>query len=174
MAQETERKFLVKDETWRAESREGRLYRQGYLSRVKERIVRVRTAGQKGSITVKGITKGISRAEFEYEIPLEDANQMLEHLCEKALIEKIRYKVLYEDMTWEVDEFKGENEGLVLAEVELSDENQKIVLPPWVGDEVSGDPRYYNANLVEHPFCRWKDQGLEEWSPTGKPVVPIT
>jgi adenylate cyclase len=155
MAQETERKFLVKDDAWRVGNPSGLFYRQGYLSRVKERVVRVRTAGQKGFLTVKGITRGISRAEYEYEIPLEDANHMLEHLCQRPLIEKMRFRIPFEGMTWEVDEFLGENLGLVLAEIELSDEGQEVILPSWVGEEVSGDPRYYNVNLVKHPFCRW-------------------
>ncbi len=155
MALETERKFLVKDDTWRAGNPAGLFYRQGYLSRVKERVVRVRAAGGKGFITVKGITRGISRTEYEYEIPVEDANYMLDHLCEQPLIEKMRYKVPFEGMIWEVDEFQGDNLGLVLAEIELSHEGQEVIQPPWLGKEVSGDPRYYNANLVEHPFRRW-------------------
>jgi adenylate cyclase len=160
MAQETERKFLVKDDTWRAGNPSGLFYRQGYLSRAKEQVVRVRSAGGKGFLTVKGITRGISRAEYEYEIPVEDANHMLEDLCERPLIEKRRYEVPFEGMTWEVDEFLGGNLGLVLAEIELSDEGQEVILPPWVGEEVSGDPRYYNAYLVKHPFCgREKQKG---------------
>jgi len=157
MAQETERKFLVKDDAWREGDPPGLFYRQGYLSRVKERVVRVRAAGEKGFLTVKGITRGISRAEYEYEIPLQDANHMIEHLCERPLIEKMRYRIPFEGMTWDVDEFLAENLGLVLAEIELSHEGQEIILPPWLGEETSGDPRYYNANLVEHPFRQWRN-----------------
>jgi adenylate cyclase len=155
MAQEIERKFLVGDNAWRAGNPAGLFYRQGYLSRVKERVVRVRSTGERGFLTVKGITRGISRAEYEYEIPVGDANQMLEHLCERPLIEKTRYEVPFEGMIWEVDEFLGDNLGLVLAEIGLPREGQEITLPPWLGEEVSEDARYYNANLVQHPFCRW-------------------
>src|SRR5580692_9224986 len=117
MGHEIERKFLVKTESWRR-PKDGVRYRQGYLSTVKERTVRVRTAGNKGFITVKGITVGASRSEYEYEIPLTDANEMLERLCERPLIEKTRYRIPQGDVVWEVDEFEGENAGLTTAEVE--------------------------------------------------------
>ncbi|MCP4660634.1 MAG: CYTH domain-containing protein, partial [bacterium] len=104
---------------------------------------------------VKGVSTGITRMEFEYEIPLADANGMLDNLCETPLIEKTRYVIPYEGFTWEVDEFHGENAGLIVAEVELEDENQEFRRPPWVGEEVSDDPRYFNANLVEHPYTTW-------------------
>ncbi len=154
MGKEIERKFLVKGEAWKKMA-QGVMYRQGYLSTVKERVVRVRTIDDKGYLTIKGISKGISRLEFEYEIPLEDANKMLDELCERPLIEKARYKIEYSGLIWEVDEFFGDNEGLTLAEVELSDENQQIELPEWIGEEVSGDPRYFNSNLIKHPFKEW-------------------
>ncbi len=154
MGKEIERKYLVKGDSWKALAR-GVMYRQGYLSTVKERVVRVRTIDDKGYLTIKGISKGISRLEFEYEIPLEDANKMLDELCERPLIEKARYKIEYGGLVWEVDEFFGDNEGLILAEVELSDENQHIELPDWIGEEVSGDPRYFNSNLIKHPYKEW-------------------
>ncbi len=154
MGKEIERKFLVKGEDWKKGSR-GTVYRQGYLSSAKERVVRVRTIEDKGFLTIKGITKGVSRSEFEYEISAEDAGIMLDGICEKPLIEKKRYKVPVGGLVFEVDEFFGENAGLVVAEVELQDENQKIDLPAWVGDEVSGDPRYFNSNLIKHPFSKW-------------------
>ena len=154
MAKEIERKFLVKDNSWRAGAA-GKCYRQGYLSTDKERTVRVRTAGDKGFITVKGASIGATRPEYEYEIPLSDANEMLDTICAHPLIEKTRYRIPSDGLTWEVDEFEGENQGLTVAEVELEDENQEISLPDWIGREVTGDPRYFNANLVKHPFSKW-------------------
>ena len=154
MAKEIERKYLVKGDKWR-ELAKGVMYRQGYLSTVKERTVRVRTIDDNGFLTVKGITIGATRMEFEYEISVEDANQMLDELCERPLIEKSRYKIDYAGLTWEVDEFFGDNKGLIVVEVELTDESQTIELPEWVGEEVSNDPRYFNSNLIKHPYCKW-------------------
>ena len=154
MAKEIERKFLLSGDGWRVGAR-GTSYRQGYLSTVKERTVRVRTVGEKGFLTVKGLTTGVTRAEFEYEIPTADAHAMLEALCERPLIEKKRYRIEYGGLVWEVDEFFGENAGLVLAEVELEHEGQTVDLPSWIGEEVSGDPRYFNANLIKKPFTTW-------------------
>jgi CYTH domain-containing protein len=154
MAKEIERKFLLKGDGWR-ELASGEVYRQGYLSTLKERTVRVRITGSKAYLTIKGPVTGATRLEYEYEIPLEDAEEMLDKLCEDPLIEKTRYKIEFGGLLWEVDEFGGENEGLFLAEVELSDENQEIELPEWIGEEVSGDPRYLNANLVKFPYRRW-------------------
>lgn len=154
MGKEIERKFLVSGEDWRALA-EGVAYRQGYLSTVKERTVRVRTIGDKGFLTIKGITVGATRSEYEYPIPADDANQMLDDLCEKPIIEKRRYKIPKGGFTWEVDEFDGVNAGLIVAEVELESEDQAFEKPSWVGDEVSGDPRYFNANLIANPFTKW-------------------
>ena len=153
---EIERKFLVKKEIWRPRGA-GVLFRQGYLSTQKERVVRVREAGDAGFLTVKGATEGISRPEFEYPIPVEDAREMLDALCERPLIEKRRHREEHEGMTWEIDVFLGENAGLVLAEVELQSPTQSFTLPPWAGEEVSADPRYFNANLVKHPFRQWPE-----------------
>ena len=155
MAKETERKFLVIDDTWRGQGG-GKRYRQGYLSTVKEHTVRVRTTGDKGFITIKGISVGATRPEYEYEIPLADAIEMLDRLCERPLIEKTRYRVSNEGLVWEIDEFEGDNRGLIVAEVELRDETQSITLSGWIGREVTGDPRYFNANLVANPFSRWQ------------------
>lgn len=152
MAKEIERKFLVKEGTWRNEK--GTEYRQGYLNSAKERIVRVRTIDDKGYLTIKGITVGASRTEFEYEIPRQDADQLLD-LCEKPLIEKIRYQVVEGDFVWEIDEFLGENRGLIVAEVELESEDQAFSKPDWVGKEVTGDPRYFNSNLIKNPYTMW-------------------
>jgi CYTH domain-containing protein len=154
MAKEIERKFLVKSDRWRGQG-VGKRYRQGYLSTGKERTVRVRTAGDRGVITVKGISVGATRSEYEYEIPFADANEMLDRLCERPLIEKTRYRIPGEGVVWEVDEFAGENRGLIVAEVELQSEDQAVSLPEWIGREVTDDPRYFNANLVAHPYSRW-------------------
>lgn len=157
MAQEIERKFLVTGDTWRQV--DGTLYRQGYLNTIKERTVRVRRKGEQGYLTIKGETVGATRLEFEYEIPADDADQMLDVLCERPLIEKKRYKVEHQGLIWEVDEFFGENEGLILAEVELTHEDQSVPKPNWIGEEVTDDPRYFNANLVNHPYRQW-DQSM--------------
>lgn len=154
MGKEIERKFLIKNDGWRSLA-SGTMYRQGYLSTVKERTVRVRTVGRKGFLTIKGVTTGVTRAEFEYEIPVTEANAMLDGLCERPLIEKSRYRIEHGGLVWEVDEFFGENRGLVIAEVELADEGQRIDLPSWVGEEVSDDPRFFNSNLTRNPFTRW-------------------
>jgi CYTH domain-containing protein len=154
MGKEIERKFLVKGDVWKSLAK-GTRYRQGYLNSVKERTVRVRTVGDKGFLTIKGITTGASRAEYEYPVPVSDAEAMLNDLCEKPLIEKNRYKIEDRNLTWEVDEFFGENRGLIVAEVELESEDQSFEKPGWVGEEVTGDPRYFNANLIKHPFTKW-------------------
>jgi len=156
MAKEIERKFLVADDSGRSGS-PGCHYIQGYLSRDPERTVRVRQAGTSGFITIKGITQGRIRQEFEYPIPLSDAEALMK-LCLRPVIEKIRHVVEYHGKRWEVDEFRGENEGLVLAEIELTSKDEPVDLPPWIGEEVSHDVRYFNANLVEHPFTRWNIQ----------------
>jgi adenylate cyclase len=154
MAKEIERKFLVRGDAWRALA-EGIMYRQGYLNSAKERTVRIRTVDARAFLTIKGITIGVTRAEYEYEIPFDDGKEMLDALAEKPLIEKKRYKIRSGNLTWEVDEFFGENAGLIVAEVELASEDQVLEKPSWVGDEVSKDPRYFNANLVKKPFTRW-------------------
>lgn len=153
MGREIERKFLVVGEAWK-QLGPGVSYRQGYLSTHQERVVRVRTMGDKAVLTIKGASAGATRLEFEYNIPVEEADQLLD-LCELPLIEKTRYKVEYGDLVWEIDEFIGVNEGLVVAECELESEDQEIEKPLWVGDEVTSDPRYYNANLVANPFNSW-------------------
>jgi CYTH domain-containing protein len=156
MPQEIERKFLVKNDHWRSLG-QGQYYCQGYIVATPERTVRVRVVGDQGWLTIKGASVGISRAEFEYPIPVEDALELLQTLCQPPLIEKTRYRIQLGDLVWEVDEFAQENTGLVLAEVELTDPNQEIELPEWVGKEVSDDPRYLNANLVSHPYSQWAE-----------------
>jgi len=151
---EIERKFLVKGDAWKALDR-GKAYRQGYLSIAKERTVRVRTVEDHGYITIKGPPTGASRAEYEYSIPIADAHEMLDRLCERPLIEKVRRKIPYKGLTWEVDEFAGENAGLIVAEVELTAADQHVDLPDWVGQEVTEDRRYSNSSLVKNPYSRW-------------------
>jgi adenylate cyclase len=155
VAKEIERKFLVKGDAWRALAK-GTTYRQGYLNSAKERTVRVRTAEDKAFLTIKGLTLGATRAEYEYEIPFDEGKAMLDALAEKPLIEKKRYKIPAGDLTWEIDEFLGDNAGLTVAEVELKSEDQAFDRPAWLGDEVTGDTRYYNANLIKKPFTRWR------------------
>lgn len=152
MAIEIERKFLVSSDAWR--SAPAAYFCQGYLNPSKERTVRVRVAGEQGFLTIKGKNTGASRAEFEYEIPVADAKQLLA-LCEGPLIEKYRRKIDFGGVLWEVDEFLGDNQGLVVAEVELESEQQVFVKPDWLGDEVTHDPRYYNSNLSVHPYSSW-------------------
>jgi CYTH domain-containing protein len=154
MAREIERKFLVDGDAWRAGAK-GAHFRQGYLSSKPDRTVRVRSDGVKGHLTVKGKTEGASRDEYEYEIPLAEATAMLDRLCERPLIEKTRYTIPFAGFSWEIDEFGGDNHGLIIAEVELTSEGQMIALPPWAGREVTGDPRYYNSNLAQRPYRSW-------------------
>lgn len=156
MAVEIERKFLVADVSARAAWRAavGVAYCQGYLNRDKTRTVRVRIAGDAAFLTIKGISVGATRAEFEYAIPLLDAQALLA-LCDGPLIEKTRYALVDQGTVWEVDDFAGDNAGLVVAEVELHSETQVFEKPDWLGDEVTHDARYFNSNLASHPFARW-------------------
>jgi adenylate cyclase len=152
MATEIERKFLVHGTHWRRGP--GVRLSQGYLNRDKERTVRVRIAGDRAFLTIKGLTRGASRAEFEYEIPLADAEQILQ-LSDGPIIQKTRYVIVHDGSTWEVDEFLGDNAGLVLAEIELTSEGQPFRHPPWLGAEVTHDSRYLNSCLASHPYCKW-------------------
>ncbi len=154
MAKEIERKFLVKRDAWVPRDA-GTHFKQGYLNSQKERVVRVRIEGNKAKLTIKGITTGVTRSEFEYPLPIEDAAILLDQLCEPPLIDKHRHVEEHGGHTWEIDVFHGDNEGLVIAEVELQSEDEKIVLPPWAGAEVSGDPRYFNSNLLKNPYRTW-------------------
>lgn len=155
MAAEIERKFLVK-EGWQPQH-EGVRIAQGYLSSVPERTVRVRIKGNQGYLTVKGRNEGIQRLEFEYEIPREDAEALL-RLCERPLIEKTRYLEQVGGFTWEIDVFAGDNAGLCVAEIELPAVDTPFEIPTWVGQEVSGEARYYNSSLIRHPYRLWKNK----------------
>ncbi len=158
MAQEIERKFLVKDDSFKKQAFKSTRIVQGYLSSVPERTVRVRIKGDKGYLTVKGIgnESGASRFEWEIEIPKQDAENLLK-ICEPGVIDKTRYLVKAGQHTFEVDEFYGDNEGLVIAEVELESEDQAFEKPDWLGEEVTGDPRYYNSMLMKNPYKNWKN-----------------
>lgn len=155
MATEIERKYLVRDESWRSQVHHRVHYRQGYLANNEKCAVRVRVGGETAYLSVKGSTVGASRLEFEYPVPLADAQIMLRELCTHFIIEKTRHLVRYEAQEWEVDVFEGDNTGLVVAEIELEDEAQAVALPPWAGDEVTHDVRYYNSNLAVTPYTRW-------------------
>ena len=150
MPLEIERKFLVCGDDWRRGA-SGQRYRQGYLASEEGVTVRVRRAGPDGYITIKGEPNGIVRPEFEYPVPVDEAEAMLKSLCRRPLIEKTRYHVRHQGMLWSIDEFCGDNAGLILAEIELNDPDQPIQRPPWVGEEVTHDPRYRNSSLVDAP-----------------------
>jgi adenylate cyclase len=156
MSKEIERKFLIKPKHKHLFDK-GELYRQGYLFSDQDKVVRVRVIDNKGFLAVKSKLSGFTRDEFEYEIPAADAEHILNNLCLKPLIEKYRTKILVNDFIWEVDKFIGDNDGLFIAEVELEDEKQIVILPEWIDKEVTGDSRYYNSNLVKNPFCKWKN-----------------
>lgn len=165
MAKEIEHKFLVKDSRYQALAH-GTYYRQGYIPTMNGMTVRVRIAGSKAYLTLKDHAVGLTRNEFEYEIPVDDATQMLEKMCSKPQIEKTRYVIPAEVETptdgsainglhWEVDEFHGENEGLVVAEIEVPSEGTSFPIPTWIGKEVTGEHRYYNSQLCIHPYKEW-------------------
>lgn len=154
MGVEIERKFLLAGDEWRSLG-EPVLLRQGYLSSQPDRVVRVRIEGERATMTIKGRSSGATRGEWEYEIPLADANELLDQLCEKPIIEKYRRRIPFADLTWEVDEFLGANKGLMFAEVELESEDQQFDKPSWIGEEVTDDARYYNSSLIRLPFSQW-------------------
>jgi adenylate cyclase len=154
MGIEIERKFLVASDGWRAQASSRTRFSQGYLSRDPARTVRVRIAGEHAFLTIKGATTGATRAEFEYAVPVADAQQLLA-MADGPVVEKVRHLCVLDGMTWEVDEFLGANAGLVVAEIELQSEDQAYVPPAWLGDEVTGDARYVNANLAVRPYSSW-------------------
>lgn len=154
MGKEIERKYLVDLAAWKPRDK-GTHYKQGYLNAQKERVVRVRIEGDRAKLTIKGPNKGVTRSEFEYPIPVDDAAILLDSLCEQPLIDKHRHKEVHGGKTWEIDVFHGDNDGLVVAEIELASEDEKIELPAWIVKEVSSDARYYNSNLLKAPFKTW-------------------
>jgi adenylate cyclase len=154
MGLEIEKKFLLKNEDWKTHCTEGIQIKQGYLNSHIERTVRVRLSDGKGELTIKGKTNNLTRKEFEYQIPYEEALSLIQ-LCETPIIEKKRFKVKLGNLTWEIDQFGGENVGLIIAEVELESENQLFTLPSWIGQEVSQDPKFYNSSLITYPYKKW-------------------
>lgn len=155
MATEIERKFLLRDDSWRADVEKSEVIRQGYLAGSEKSSIRVRIADNQANINIKSATLDVTRQEFEYPIPVSDANELLDSLSEGPQIEKIRYHVHYGNHHWEIDVFSGDNEGLIVAEVELNNKDEEFDRPAWLGEEVSDDPRYYNVCLVKHPFKDW-------------------
>ncbi|MBD1875524.1 CYTH domain-containing protein [Nodosilinea sp. FACHB-131] len=154
MGQEIERKFLVVGDDWRQVA-QGELICQGYIPTQDARTVRVRRVGDRAYLTLKGPAVGLVRPEFEYSIPVADAQTILATLCQPPLIEKTRYRLPLGNVVWEIDEFLGENQGLIVAEVELTSADQVVDLPDWIGAEVSDDPRYQNSNLARYPYRSW-------------------
>ena len=154
MAQEIERKYLLKNNSWKSEISSKNKIMQGYLNSNPERTVRIRITNNVGFLTIKSKNKGSSRKEFEYKIPLKEAEELI-LLCEQPIIKKMRHLVVKENHTWEIDVFEGENKGLIVAEIELSEVNEKFEIPVWIGKEVTEDTRYYNSQLIENPFFNW-------------------
>jgi adenylate cyclase len=155
MGTEIERKFLLAGDGWRAMAHGHRRMVQGYLANTERGSIRVRLAGDDATLNIKSMTLGVTRQEYTYEIPVADAELMLRELCLRPLIEKVRHYVEFGGLTFEIDEFEGDNAGLVVAELELQHADQPFTRPDWLGDEVSDDPRYYNVCLVDKPFNRW-------------------
>ncbi len=156
MGIEIERKFLLASEAWRADADEGVKMKQGYFSGVAGATVRVRIAGEQAFLTIKGRPSGLIRSEFEYPVPVGDAEAMLREFCGTRIIDKCRYHVPYNGFVWEVDEYFGENAGLFTAELELDSAGTEFPVPPWLGEEVTGDSRYTNGSLSRMPFARWE------------------
>jgi CYTH domain-containing protein len=154
MGVEIERKFLPANEGWRGQGTPT-LMRQGYLVADPVRTVRVRIEGERAVLTIKGKSEGASRGEWEYEIPVADAAELLDRLCEGPLVEKLRHRIPHGKHVWEVDEFRGNNAGLVVAEIELGSEDEAFEKPDWIGQEVTGDVRYYNSQLMRKPYSEW-------------------
>jgi adenylate cyclase len=155
MGREIERKFLLKSEAWRDEVRHSTRIVQGYLARGERSAVRVRIKGDVAELNIKHTLDGINRLEYEYEIPVSDAREILDRVALRPLIDKTRYHVVRGEHLWEIDEFHGENAGLIIAEIELEDAGEDFERPDWLGEEVSQDPRYYNSNLSRLPYRQW-------------------
>lgn len=155
MGQEIEHKFLVVGDSWRSQVRSSTRIVQGYLAHTETSTVRVRVRGDEAFVTIKGRSSGIARSEYEYPVPVADAEAMLAEMAQGPVIDKVRHLIEVAGLTWELDVFAGENAGLVMAEVEVPSADTEITLPEWAGLEVSGDARYYNVNLATNPFGRW-------------------
>lgn len=155
MAVEIEHKFLLANDNWRSQVTHSSFFRQGYLTSDSNSSIRIRISGTHAWLNIKSATIGTQRHEYEYEIPLDDANEIIDNLCRKPVIEKTRHFVKFGQHTWEIDEFEGENAGLIVAEVELSESGEPFEKPDWAGKEVSHDVRYYNNNLAIHPYNTW-------------------
>jgi adenylate cyclase len=162
VATEIERKFLLLNDHWRAQAAPAVRYRQGYLSGSKKSSVRVRIEGEVARLNIKSATLGVTRREYEYAIPVDDATEILKDLCDGPLIDKLRYHVQHGAHLWEIDVFEGDNAGLVVAEIELSSEDEPFARPDWLGAEVSQDARYYNVCLAQHPFKNWNGNKIDE------------
>ena len=155
---EIERKYLLLDESWRLQADAGMKMRQGYLSNNEKSSIRVRISGKMANLNIKSATPGCVRSEYEYPVPLAEAEELLQNLCHDALIEKVRYLVEFSGFVWEIDVFAGANQGLIVAEIELKALDQEFPAPPWLGREVSDEIRYYNSQLISYPFCQWSPE----------------
>ena len=155
MPVEIERKFLIRNDSWKPSVDHSTVIRQGYLAPLSKASIRVRIDGDRANINIKSATLGIHRMEYEYPIPMDEAIEMLDQLCERPQIEKTRHRIKLGKHVWEIDEFAGDNAGLVMAEIELGSEDEDFDRPDWLGEEVTDDKRYYNVNMVRHPYKDW-------------------
>jgi adenylate cyclase len=158
MAVEIEHKFLLANNEWRKQISYSVKYKQGYLSAVATSSIRVRITDEQAWLNIKSATIGTHRHEYEYEIPLSDAHEIMINLCRKPIVEKTRHLVIHDGNTWEIDEFEGDNDGLIVAEIELTEVGATFSTPTWLGEEVTSDHRYYNNNLASHPYSIWRVQ----------------
>lgn len=162
MGQEIERKYLIDKDQWQqVDKPAGQLYRQGYLSLDPNKTIRVRQTPDKGFLTIKGLSIGATRPEYEYEIPLDEAKELLDKFSISEL-SKTRYKISVDNHIWEVDDFLGDNEGLIVAEIELTSEDECFTIPDWIGEEVTGQEKYYNSNLTTDPYKNWGQTHFKE------------
>ena len=158
MATEIERKFLLANDSWRQQVTKKLTLKQGYFGAAKKASIRIRVSGDTANINIKSATLGIVRKEYEIPVSLKDAEEMLKDLCERPVIEKVRHIVPLGNHVWEIDEFSGDNQGLIVAEIELSNPDEDFEKPDWLGYEVSLDERYYNVCLVKNPYKNWRDE----------------
>ena len=155
MGTEIEKKYLIVNDDWRKESDEGTYMVQGYMGTNEKSSIRIRIHGETANLNIKSSTIGITRSEYDYPVPIDEAKEILETLCDRPYVEKTRYHVMYEGHEWEIDVFAGDNDGLIVAEIELGSVDEEFKLPDWIGEDVSDDPRYYNVCLVTHPYKDW-------------------